>query len=104
EGPLFDKSKILYGFHTAKNEIAKKDFCIIVEGQFDVILSQQAGYLNTVALSGTGLTSEHLKHLRRFTNNLYLALDSDSAGVKATRRSVLAAYHVGMNVRIITLP
>ncbi len=104
EGPLFDKSKVLYGYHTAKNAMSKKDQCILVEGQFDVILSQQAGYTNTVAISGTGLTNEHVQMIKRFTKNIVLALDSDNAGIKATRRSVLVAYQNGMNVQIIMLP
>lgn len=103
EGPLFDKSKMLYGYHTAKSAMSKEDYCILVEGQFDVILSQQAGYKNTVAISGTGLTQEHVAMIQRFTDTLYLALDSDNAGIKATRRSVIIAYQHGMHVKIIRL-
>lgn len=55
ESPLFNKSELLYGYHTAKTEIAKQGYCILVEGQFDVLLSQQSGYPHTVAISGTGL-------------------------------------------------
>ncbi len=103
EGPLFDKSKVLYGYHIAKSAISKEDYCILVEGQFDVLLSQQSGYENTVAISGTGLTDEHIEMIRRFTDIIYLALDSDKAGVKATRRSVIIAYKHNMRVKIITL-
>lgn len=104
EGPLFDKSKVLYGYHTAKTAMSKEDACILVEGQFDVLMAQQAGYIHTVAISGTGLTDEHIGMIQRFTNNIFLALDSDKAGIKATRRSVLAAYRHGMQVKIITMP
>ena len=104
EGPLFDKSSVLYGYHRAKTAMAKAGSCILVEGQFDVLLAQQAGYVNTVAISGTGLTDEHIAMIKRFTDTVLLALDSDNAGIKATRRSVLAAYRHGMQVKIITMP
>lgn len=103
EGPLFDKSKVLYGYHTAKSEISKRDYCILVEGQLDVLLSQQSGYENTVAISGTGLTDEHIGMIKRFTDTVYLALDSDKAGIKATRRSVIASYRHNMRVKVILL-
>lgn len=104
EGPLFDKSKVLYGYHTAKTDIAKQGYCVLVEGQFDVLLSQQSGYVNTVAISGTGLSPEHIVQIKRFTDTLYIALDADVAGIKATRRSVLVAYQHGMHVRVVVLP
>lgn len=104
EGPLFNKSEILFGYHLAKHEIHTKDECLMVEGQFDVILCQQSGYVNTVALSGTGLSDYQLKMLKRFSDTLILALDSDAAGIKATRKTVLAAYRHGMNVRVVSLP
>ncbi|MFT6829734.1 MAG: DNA primase [Candidatus Paceibacteria bacterium] len=104
EGPLFDKSKVLYGYHTAKTAMAKAGSCILVEGQLDVLMAQQAGYVNTVAISGTGLTDDHITMIKRFTDTILLALDSDKAGIKATRRSVLAAYRHGMSVNIISMP
>ncbi len=103
EGPLFDKSKVLYGYHTAKSVISKMDYCILVEGQLDVLLSQQSGYENTVAISGTGLTDEHVEMIQRFTDTVYLALDSDNAGIKATRRSVVVCYKHNMRVKVISL-
>ncbi len=103
EGPLFDKSKVLYGYHIAKSAMSKSGYCILVEGQFDVLLSQQSGYENTVAISGTGLTDEHIKMIKRFTDTIYLALDSDKAGIKATRRSIISSYRHNLNVRIILL-
>lgn len=104
EGPYFNKSHILFGYSFAKHDIRTKDACLLVEGQFDVIMCQQSGYINTVAISGTGLTDEHIKLIKRFSDNLLLALDSDAAGIKATRRSVLTAYRHGMNVRVVSLP
>ena len=104
EGPIFDKSRVLYGYHIAKTSMSKEDCCIIVEGQFDVLLAQQAGYTNTVAISGTGLTSEHIFMIKRFTSTILLAFDSDKAGIKATRRSIITAYEHGMNVRVILIP
>lgn len=103
EGPLFDKSKVLYGYHTAKSAMSKNDYCILVEGQLDVLLSQQSGYENTVAISGTGLSDEHVEMIKRFTNTVYLALDSDKAGIKATRRSVIVSYKHNMRVKVISL-
>jgi DNA primase len=103
EGPLFDKSKVLYGYHFAKSAMSKEDYCILVEGQLDVLLSQQSGYENTVAISGTGLTDEHIGMIKRFTDTIYLALDSDKAGIKATRRSIIIAYKHNMRVKVILL-
>lgn len=104
EGPLFDKSKVLYGYHTAKTEMSKEDACILVEGQFDVLMAQQSGYVHTVAISGTGLTDSHISMIKRFTDRVFLALDSDKAGIKATRRSVLSAYQHGLSVKVIIMP
>lgn len=104
EGPLFDKSAVLYGYHTAKSAMSKAGSCILVEGQFDVLMAQQSGYVNTVAVSGTGLTDTHIAMIKRFTDTVVMAFDSDNAGIKATRRSALAAYRNGMNVRIVSMP
>ena len=103
EGLLFDKSSVLYGYHTAKSAISKANACILVEGQFDVLMSQQAGHINTVAISGTGLTDGHIAMISRFTDTLILSLDSDNAGIKATRRSVIAAYQKGLKVKVAVL-
>ncbi len=103
EGVLFDKSKVLYGYHFAKPAIAKEDYCIFVEGQFDVLLAQQSGYVNTVAISGTGLSEDQLAAVGRFSQNFYFALDSDKAGMKATRRSVLLALSQGYRVKVVLL-
>jgi DNA primase len=69
---IFDKSKELYGFNFAKNNIRKQKYIIITEGQFDIVLSHQNNFLNTVATSGTSLTEEHLKKIKNFTSNIIL--------------------------------
>ena len=104
EGPLFDKSQVLYGYHSAKTEISKQESCILVEGQLDVLMAQQAGSINTVAVSGTGLTDGHINMIKRFASTVLLSFDSDNAGIKATRRSVLKVFEHGMTVKVIVLP
>ncbi len=101
---LYDKSKILYGFDKAKTEIRKKDFCVLVEGQMDVIMSHQAGFINTVAVSGTALTAEHLKIIKRLTNNLVMAFDKDEAGFSASKRGIDLALAEGMEVKAALVP
>ncbi len=101
---LYKKSSLLYPYHLAKSSLSKKGFAILVEGQFDVVLSHQYGYENTLAISGTGLTDQQLKLLKRFTSHIYFALDSDSAGMRATRRSVKMAYNHDFEVSILSLP
>lgn len=85
---LFDKSKFLYAFDKAKMEIRKQDLCVLVEGQMDAIMSHQAGIKNTVAVSGTALTSDHLRTIKRLTNNLAVAFDKDEAGINASKRGI----------------
>ncbi|MBI5022776.1 MAG: DNA primase [Candidatus Magasanikbacteria bacterium] len=101
---VYDKSKILFGLNKAKQEIKRQDRVIIVEGQMDVIACYQSGQMNTVASSGTALTLEQIKLLKRFTNNLYLAFDADAAGQNAAERGIGLALEEGINVRVITLP
>ncbi len=101
---LYDKSRILYGFDKAKTEIRKKDACVIVEGQMDVIMSHQAGVLNAVAISGTGLTPYHLEFIGRLTNNLIVSFDSDEAGLIAAGRGIDLALEKGFEVRVVSLP
>jgi len=101
---LYDKSRVLYGFDKARMEMKKEDQCVLVEGQMDLLMSHQAGVKNTVAVSGTALTDNHLKLIKRFTDNLVFAFDPDAAGVKAAARGIDAALALGMNVRIVPLP
>ncbi len=101
---IYDKSKILYGWHLAKAIIKQKDYLIIVEGNLDAILSQQAGTTNTVAVSGTALTIDHLKLIKRYTNNVILAFDGDAAGSNAALRSITLAWAQEMNMKILVLP
>lgn len=101
---VYNKSNSLYGIFFAKNEIVKKDKCYLVEGYMDVISMHLAGITNTLASSGTSLTEDQIRLIRRFTNNITLLFDADSAGQKATLRGINIALKEGMNVRILRLP
>ena len=101
---LYDKSRVIYGLNKAKLDIKKKNFCILVEGQTDVIMSHQAGFINTVASSGTALTDQHLGIIKRYTENLAMAFDTDLAGEIATKRSIDLALQFGFNTKVINLP
>lgn len=101
---LYDKSKILYGFDKAKNEIRKKNQCILVEGQMDVIMSHQAGIANTVASSGTSLTKDHLNIVKRLTDNIVMAFDKDEAGVRAAGKGIDMALADGFDVKVAVVP
>jgi DNA primase len=103
ETDLFKKSEILYGYHKAKHGIRQLDFSMIVEGQFDVVMSHQAGYGNTVAVSGTALTAEHVKLLERLSNKVVLALDSDKAGLAAVRKGADLMLRRGLDVKVANL-
>lgn len=104
ETRLFDKSRVLYGYHIAKQDIRKFDCSILVEGQMDIVLSHQAGYTNTVAVSGTGLTNEHLTLLERLSKRLVLALDADAAGVASAGRAATLALARNMDVKVVRVP
>jgi DNA primase len=101
---IFDKSSILYGLHLAKGEIGKRGYAVIVEGQMDTVSLHQAGYLNVVGISGTALTKEHVGFLKRLTKKIYLCLDSDDAGIKATFASIDSIVNEDVDVRIIRIP
>jgi len=101
---IYNKSMIVYGLDKAKIEIRKKNQCVLVEGQFDVIMAHQAGSQNTIAISGTALTLEHLKILKRYTENLVFSFDADSGGEKATKRAVGLAQQLEFNVKVVLLP
>lgn len=100
ETDLFKKSEILYGYDKAKAGIRHFDFSLLVEGQFDLVLAHQAGYTNTVAVSGTAFTEEHLALLRRLSERVVLALDSDRAGVTAVKRVAGMMLTRGMDVKV----
>lgn len=104
ETPLYDKSVALFGFDKAKVAMRKQNFAIIVEGQMDLIMSHQAGTENTVAVSGTALTEQHLGLVKRLTPNLVFAFDGDKAGVNATARAFSLALSLEMQVRVAVLP
>jgi DNA primase len=101
---LYDKSRVLYGLDKAKVKIRKKDFSLLMEGYTDVILAHQAGFANTVSVSGTALTPYQLTILKRYSENLFLSFDMDIAGDSATKRGIDLAQLRGFNLKIITLP
>ncbi len=98
---LFDKSRVLYLWDRAKNDVRRENVCILVEGQMDALMSHQAGVKNVVAVSGTALTREHLGMIKRLSSRLFLSFDADLAGESATRRSVDLALASGLDVSII---
>ncbi len=104
ETPLFSKSKTLYGYDKAKDGIRKLGFTVLVEGQMDLLMSHQAGFKNTVALSGTALTDEHVSLLNRLSSKLVLGLDSDEAGMKASGKSAALTLSKGMDVKVARIP
>jgi DNA primase len=104
ETALFHKSRTLYGFDKAKAAIRRADCALLVEGQFDLILSHQSGLPFAVALSGTALTQEHLSLLGRLSKRLVLALDADQAGVRAGLKSAHMAIAQGFDVKVPEFP
>lgn len=104
ETELFQKSEILYGYDKAKHSIRHYDFALVVEGQFDLVLAHQAGYTNTVAVSGTALTTHHIMLLMRLSKNVVLALDADRAGMSAVKRVAAPLLTHGMDVKVAHLP
>ena len=100
---IYDKSKILYGWHLAKDAIRKQKYLIIVEGNMDAIASYQANTQNTVAVSGTALTIDHIKLIKRYTNNVVLAFDGDAAGSRAVFRSITLGWQEELNLKILLL-
>ncbi len=112
ETVLFNKSRVLYGLNKAKFDIRKRDYSIMVEGQMDLIMSHQAGFTNTVAVSGTALTTDiktddvvtNLGLLTRLSKNIILSFDSDEAGFKASGRNGKTALALGMDVKVTKMP
>jgi DNA primase len=104
ETELYKKSELLYGYDKAKHGIRTFNFSLIVEGQFDVVMSHQAGYTNTVAVSGTALTVHHVQLLERLSDRVVLALDADRAGIAAMKRSADLMLRRGIDVKVAELP
>ena len=104
ESEVYQKSKILYGAFFAKNEIRKKDECLLVEGYTDVISLHQSGIENAVSSSGTALTPDQIRLIKRITPNITLLYDGDAAGIKAALRGTDLILEEGMNVRVVILP
>lgn len=104
ESEIYNKSKTLYGIYFARTVIAKKDECILVEGYTDVMSMHQSGIENVVASSGTSLTVEQIQLIKRFTNNILVIYDGDSAGIKASFRGINMILEHGLNVKVMLLP
>lgn len=104
ESLVYSKSRILYGLNFAREEIRKTNSCILVEGYMDVIGSHQMGVINAVASSGTALTGEQLKLIKRYASRLILSFDGDEAGQEAIRRSIELAIGAGFSVKAVILP
>ena len=104
ETEIYVKSRSLYGIYFAKNEISRQDKCILVEGYLDVLSMHQLGIKNVVASSGTSLTVEQVRLIKKFTNNITIIYDGDGAGIKAALRGIGLVLKEGMNVKIVLLP
>ncbi len=104
ETEIYHKSNVLYGMFQAKNAIRREDFCYLVEGYTDVISMHLADVDNVVASSGTALTEEQIKLIRRFTENVTVLFDGDAAGIKAALRGIDLVLKGGLNVRVVLLP
>ena len=104
ETEVYHKSKILYGINTARQEMRQKDFALLVEGNTDVIAAWQAGFKNTVAVSGTALTPEQVGIIKRYTDKVKMLFDMDSAGENATKKSIKICFEKEMEVKIVMLP
>ncbi len=104
ESEIYVKSRSLYGIYFAKNSISKLDRCILVEGYLDVLSMHQLGITNVVASSGTSLTVDQIRLIRKFTNNITIIYDGDGAGIKAALRGIGLVLKEGMNVKVVLLP
>jgi len=99
----YNKSQVLYNLDLAKTEIRRLGYVILVEGNMDALSCYQAGTKNAVAVSGTALTEDQIKLIKRFTNNVMIAFDADAAGLNANLRGVDLAWQAGLNVKVINL-
>ena len=104
ESEIYHKSRILYGIYQARKSISQEDKCYLVEGYTDVLSLHEAGIENVVASSGTSLTQEQVRLIKRFTQNITILYDGDAAGIKASIRGIDLVLEEGMNVKIVLLP
>jgi DNA primase len=104
ESPIYNKSEILYGLYFSKGDIIKYDNCFLCEGYTDVISMYQAGIQNVVSSSGTSLTKDQIKLIRRYTNNVTILYDGDAAGIKASFRGIDLILEEGLNVKVVLFP
>lgn len=104
ENALYNKSRVLYGIDLAKQEIVKSDRCFLVEGYTDVVSLYQAGVHNVVASSGTALTEEQVRLIRRYSQNVTILYDGDPAGIRASFRGINLILSQGLNVRVVLFP
>ena len=104
ESVIYNKSEILYGLHFAKGDIVKYDNCFLCEGYTDVISMHQAGIQNVVSSSGTSLTKEQIKLIRRYTQTITILFDGDAPGIKASFRGIDLILEEGLNVKVVLFP
>ena len=104
DSDIYNKSHILYGLYQARNAIGKAEKCYLVEGNVDVVSMHQSGVCNTVASCGTSLTIEQIRLIKRYTPNVTVLYDGDSAGIKAALRAVNLLFEEGMHVRVVLFP
>ncbi len=104
ENEIYVKSRILYGSYFARQAIDKADECLLVEGYTDVVSLHQAGIENVVASGGTSLTPDQLRLVKKYTDNLTIIYDGDSAGIKAALRGMDLAFEAGLNVKLVLIP
>lgn len=104
ETPVFRKGRILYALHLARQEMGRKGYAVLCEGQLDVIAMHRAGIGNAVAPQGTAFTEEQAIMLKRYADTLYLAFDCDSAGTKAVFRGAMLALPQGFNLKVVRFP
>jgi len=104
ESEIYVKSRSLYGIYFAKNGIAREDKCFLVEGYLDVLSMHQLGITNVVASSGTSLTADQIRLIKRFTENVTIMYDGDAAGIHAALRGIGMILKEGMNVKVVLLP
>jgi DNA primase len=104
ESEIYHKSKILYGAYQARKSITQEDRCYLVEGYTDVLSMHEANIENVVASSGTSLTQEQVRLIKRFTQNITILYDGDAAGIKASIRGIDLVLEEGMNVKIVLIP